>query len=116
LKIKTNLSYFETPEWTKFGWIRYAFLTRQGGISLAPYDSLNLSEKNGDREEFVFQNKKRIASAFGFDLRRLILLDQMQQDQILLLKASINTLASPLEYDALITNSQNIYLGIQTAD
>jgi YfiH family protein len=116
LKKKDNLSYFETSEWEKIGWIRHAFLTRQGGISLPPYHSLNLSEKNGDRKEFVFQNKKIIASVFGFDPRRLILLDQMQQDRILLLKASINSLISPLEYDALITNSPNIYLGIQTAD
>jgi len=116
LKSKKDLSYFETPEWVKLDWIQHAFLTRHGGVSLPPYDSLNLSDKAGDREEFVSQNRKLIATTFGFDLRHLILLDQMQQDQILLLKESINTPASPLQYDALITNSPNIYLGIQTAD
>ena len=57
-----------------------------------------------------------IAKAFGFDPSRLVLLDQMQQDQILLLKEPVITLPSPLEYDALITNSPNTYLGILTAD
>ena len=116
LKLKNNLPYFEVPEITNLGWVRHAFLTRQGGMSLSPYDSLNLSDKNGDSEEFVSQNKKLIVKSFGFDSKRLILLDQMQQDQILLLKEPIITLPSPLQYDALITNSPNTYLGILTAD
>lgn len=116
LKLKNNLPYFEVPEITKLGWIQHAFLTRQGGVSLPPYDSLNLSDKNGDHEEFVSQNKNLIVKTFGFDSKCLILLDQMQQDQILLLKEPVITLPSPLEYDGLITNSPNTYLGILTAD
>jgi len=115
LKIKNGISYFEIPELAKLGWVRHAFLSRKGGVSLPPYDSLNLSDKNGDREEFVTKNKNIIAKAFGFDSSRFILLDQIQQDQILLLKEPI-TLPSPLEYDALITNFPNTYLGIRTAD
>jgi YfiH family protein len=116
LKIKNGIPYFEIPEVAKLGWIRHAFLTRQGGVSLPPYDSLNLSDKNGDSGEFVSRNKNLIAKTFGFDSRRFILLDQMQQDQILLLKEPTISLSSPLEYDALITNSQNTILGILTAD
>ncbi|NWG01413.1 MAG: peptidoglycan editing factor PgeF [Syntrophaceae bacterium] len=85
-------------------------------MSLPPYDSLNLSDKNGDLKNFVLRNKNIVASVFDFDSRRLILLDQMQQDQILLLKEPAITLSSPLEYDALITNAPNTYLGILTAD
>jgi len=116
LKTINNLPHFEIPELARIRWIRHAFLTRQGGVSLAPYDSLNLSDKNGDREEPVSKNKKIIAEAFGFDLDRLVLLDQMHQDRVLLLKEPIITLPSPLEYDALITNSPNTFLGILTAD
>jgi len=116
LKTKNGLSYFEIPEMAELAWLRHAFLSRRGGVSLPPYDSLNMSDKNGDREEFVFENKNRIAAAFCFDSRRLVLLDQMQQDQILLMKKPINTLPAPLQYDALITDSPNIFLGILTAD
>lgn len=116
LKLKNNLPYFEIPEIANLGWIRHAFLTRQGGVSLPPYDSLNLSDKNGDREELVSQNKNLVAAAFGFDPGRLILLDQMHQDQILLLEKPIAILPSPLEYDALISNSMNLFFGILTAD
>ncbi len=96
--------------------MRHAFLTRQGGVSLSPYGSLNLSDKNGDREEFVSKNKEIIAKTFSLDSSRLILLDQMHQDRILLLKKPIPALSSPLKFDALITNSPNTFLGILTAD
>jgi YfiH family protein len=116
LKTRNGLPFFEIPELAKLEWTRHAFLTRRGGVSPPPYDSLNLSNKNGDQRDFVAMNGKIIAKAFDFDLNVLILLDQMQQDQILLLKKPAITLPSPLEYDALITNSPNTCLGIQTAD
>jgi len=175
LKKKNGLPYFEIPEMAELGWLRHAFLTRQGGVSVPPYDSLNMSDKNGDREDFISENKSRIATAFRFDSRPLILLDQMQQDQILVLKEPIITLPMPnrdrltlslrgsettealsrakrgnslrlprvkpsqrlrriatlpwvarndkkeitkrfLEYDAVITDASNIFLGILTAD
>lgn len=116
LRIKNGLPYFEILELAKLGWILHGFLTRQGGVSSPPYDSLNLSDNNGDREECVAKNKKRIATAFGFDPKCLILLDQIHQDKILLLKKTLSPLSSLLEYDALITDSPNMFLGILTAD
>ncbi len=116
LKIRNSLSYFEIPEMAELEWLRHAFLTRLGGVSAPPYDSLNMSDKNGDQEKVVSKNKNRIAAAFGFDSRRLVLLDQMQEDQILFLKKPVMTLSGPLEYDAMITAASNIFLGIRTAD
>jgi copper oxidase (laccase) domain-containing protein len=68
LRIKNGPPYFEIPELGNLGWVQHVFLTRQGGVSPSPYDSLNLSDKNGDLEEFVFQNK--------IGLERLLALDQ----------------------------------------
>ncbi|HXX35076.1 MAG TPA: peptidoglycan editing factor PgeF [Thermodesulfobacteriota bacterium] len=115
-KTENNLSYFQSQDIAKLGWIQHAFLTRQGGVSPPPYDSLNLSDKNGDHKECVSTNKNLIARTFGFDPSRLVLLDQMQQDEILLLKKPIATFPSPLGYDALVTNFTNLYLAILTAD
>jgi YfiH family protein len=116
LKKKDDLPYFETPAIASLGWIEHGFMTRRGGVSLPPYDSLNLSHDNGDREEQVFQNRLRIATAFGFDLNHLILLNQIHRDRILLVRESPGPLPSPLEYDALITNTPHVFLGIRTAD
>jgi len=115
-KTENDLSYFQSQDITKLGWVQHAFLTRQGGVSLPPYDSLNLSDKNGDEKERVLRNKNLIARTFGFDPSRLVLLDQMHRDQILLLKKPIANFPSLLEYDALITNFPSIYAAILTAD
>jgi YfiH family protein len=116
MKRKNGLPYFEIPEITQLEWIRHGFLTRNGGNSPPPYDSLNLSENNRDRDEHVSGNKRLVAKTFGFDLNRLILLHQVHQDQIFLFKGPALSLPSPLEYDAQMTNVSNIFLGILTAD
>jgi len=116
LKTKNGLPYFEIPEMAEIGWIRHAFLTRKGGVSCRPYDTLNVGENNGDRKEDVYQNRDHIAMSFGFTRKQLILLKQMQKDGILLIKDPVGTIPSLLEYDAVITNASNIFLGIQTAD
>jgi YfiH family protein len=100
----------------KLGWIRHAFLTRKGGVSLSPYDSLNVDGNNGDREEDIYQNRDRIATAFDLTHRPLILLNQSHQDGILLLKKPVEALLSFLEYDAMITDTPDMILGIKTAD
>ena len=116
LKIKNDLPYFEDPEMAKLGWVRQGFLTRKGGVSLPPYHSLNIGERNGDREEDVLKNRNLIAQAFCFDLGRLVLLHQKQEDKILLLKEPVHALPPLMEYDAMVTRSQNTFLGILTAD
>jgi YfiH family protein len=100
----------------KLGWIQHAFLTRKGGVSCRPYDSLNVGENNGDRKEDVYQNRDHIAMSFGFTRKQLILLKQMQKDGILFIRDPVGTIPSLLEYDAVITDASNIFLGIQTAD
>jgi YfiH family protein len=116
LRTQNNLSYFEIPEMAKLEWVRHAFLTRKGGVSLPPHDSLNLSDREGDREENVSRNNDLVTTAFGFDLKRLILLNQIHREKILILKEPILTLPPPLEYDAMITSFSNQFLGILTAD
>ena len=116
LKTKRGIPYFESPEIAKIGWIRHGFLTRRGGVSSHPYQSLNLSANDGDRAEHVSLNRKLIATAFEFAPERLVLLSQMHGDQILLLKGPLATLPFFASYDAMITDSPDTYLGILTAD
>jgi len=115
-KTKNDLPYFETPDFANLGWVAHGFLTRKGGVSLPPYESLNVSHDNGDRDEQVADNKARIAAAFGFDPGRLVLLNQMHQDGILVLREPFETIEGRLEYDAVITDVPRVFLGIRTAD
>ena len=113
---QNGLPYFQVPEIARLGWVQHAFLTRNGGVSLPPFHSLNISLSKGDQAEHVSENNRRIARVFGFHTKNLVLLNQMHQDRILILKESPPTLPPVLEYDASITNAPNTFLGIKTAD
>lgn len=116
LRAREGLPCFEIPDWTKTGWIRHAFLTREGGISLHPFRSLNLSTATGDSEKHVSANRKTVASAFHFEPERLVLLHQKHGDRILVLKGSQVPDLQDLACDAILTNSPGWVLGIKTAD
>ena len=113
--MKNGLLYFEVPEIANIHWVCHAFLTRKGGSSLPPYDSLNLSEDNGDEMKGVARNRLRVANAFEFDEKNLFLLDQVHKDQILLLKGD-GLPPPPRNYDAVVTVRPRTFLGILTAD
>jgi len=49
------------PDWPAPAGVRAACSTRAGGVSLAPYDTLNLGDHVGDREEAVAENRARFA-------------------------------------------------------
>ena len=54
-----------------------AVTTRHGGLSVAPYDTLNLGLHVGDRPEAVVSNRTRAAAAFGFGLDTLVFAHQV---------------------------------------
>jgi YfiH family protein len=54
-----------TPEWPAPPWVRAAFTSRTGGISVAPYDSLNLGARIGDSPEAVAENRRRVREKLG---------------------------------------------------
>jgi polyphenol oxidase len=48
-----------TPGWPAPAAVRAACSTKEGGVSPAPYDTLNLGDHVGDREENVAENRRR---------------------------------------------------------
>jgi YfiH family protein len=56
---------------------QHGFSTRQGGVSRAPFDSLNLGASRGDEPERVAENQRRFAAALGYDAARLFMLNQV---------------------------------------
>ena len=55
-----------------------AFVTdRTGGVSPAPFDSLNLGDHVGDDPANVQENRRRVADAIGVDASRLVIVNQV---------------------------------------
>lgn len=90
-----------------------AFVTdRFGGVSSAPYDSLNLGVHVGDRANDVRENRRRVANAIGVDPTRLVIVQQVHGVRVL--DASNATPSS--EADALFTDDRDQALAILVAD
>jgi len=53
------------PDWPAPERVRACVTTREGGVSEAPYASLNLGNHVGDSAEAVAQNRQRLTSHFG---------------------------------------------------
>ncbi len=54
------------PEWPAPEHVHALTTTRVGGVSLPPYDSLNLGDHVGDNPQHVLENRQRLARAFSF--------------------------------------------------
>jgi YfiH family protein len=57
--------------WDAPGPYAVAFTTRKGGVSIGPYESLNLAQRAGDVPERVEQNRRILCEALGADPGRL---------------------------------------------
>ena len=63
--------------------IRHGFSTRKGGVSPAPWDSLNLGPGRGDAPEHVLENYRRFCLAVGTDPHRTVLARQVHETTVL---------------------------------
>ncbi len=94
--------------------IRVFFTDRRGGVSAAPFDSLNLAARVGDDAERVDENRRRVAGAAGFDLTRLALARQVHGASIIEVRDGDAGVLG--EADVLVTRSRAETIGILTAD
>jgi YfiH family protein len=86
--------------------------TRKGGVSSEAYASLNLGKNSGDDPQLVYQNTLCLCAAAGIDPARMVSSTQVHGTEILCAQ-------KPGEYhgyDAFITNRQDLFLSIFTAD
>ncbi len=68
---RVNKNGWLRPDWPAPGNVRAVSTTRRGGVSEAPYDSLNLGGHVGDDPEHVRENRRRLESALSLPSRPL---------------------------------------------
>ena len=95
--------------------VTHGFSTRKGGVSPAPWDSLNLRPGQGDGPEKLRENYRRFFAALGLDETRAVLSQQTHTANIRTVTAEDagKGLLRPRDYtdvDALITNVPNLPL------
>jgi hypothetical protein len=90
-----------------------SFVTgRGGGISPAPFDSLNISVSVGDTEANVAENIIRIKAGVGFD--NFWAPSQVHGNSVLVIESAPPT--EPVEADAVITDISNLAICVRAAD
>lgn len=94
-------------------YLRHCCFTRQGGVSQAPYDSLNVSYSAGDNIDHVYENKARIARYFSVASDKLFDVEQVHGNAI---EKAISTKTSHKKADILLSNTVSNVLMIKHAD
>ena len=102
------------------GGVRHGFSTRRGGVSPAPWDTLNLGPGRGDAPENVEENYRRFFAALDMDSAYPVLSRQVHRDDVRLCTAADagKGLIRDRDYDAdaLITAETGLPLVVFSAD
>lgn len=72
-KERAGVPFLSFPLLEQSGLVSHGFSTRLGGISAAPYDTMNFSFTRGDRREAVLENYRRMAAALEVSMERMVL-------------------------------------------
>jgi hypothetical protein len=109
------LRYFTFPSLSAHNLI-HAVFTRQGGVSPAPWNSLNLGSTVGDHPEHVHANRQRAFNEIGCRYESLFDVWQVHSDVVVTADAPRHPERSHQQADAIITNSNDVTLMMRFAD
>jgi len=86
--------------------------TRHGGVSPAPFDSLNLGLSTGDERENVLENRRRFFGGLGIKTSQVASSFQVHGEQILYADSPDHREG----FDALITDQPGVFVAVSVAD
>jgi YfiH family protein len=95
--------------------VRHGFFTREGGVSVGVYKSLNCGVGSRDDRALIFKNRSRAAAVLGVAPGRLATPYQVHGTNAVIVDTVWPTGQGP-EADAVVTNRRGIAVGVGTAD
>jgi YfiH family protein len=116
------LRYYRAWHLHASGLVKHGFSTRIGGLSPAPYDTLNLGTTVGDSLELVVRNRQVYAEALGIDHKALVVPNQTHGANVVLVTAedagrgAVDHATAVPDTDALITDTPRLPLALHFAD
>ncbi|QDH16962.1 peptidoglycan editing factor PgeF [Swingsia samuiensis] len=96
----------------------HGFFTRRGGVSPAPYDSLNCSFSSQDEWDNIVENRARVAQSLQIEPTHLMGLKQTHSNIVVAITSQTDLwpLGKGQEGDALVTNRPDVGVSVITAD
>lgn len=107
-----NPPEFIRPDWPAPARVRAAVTTRQGGVSAAPYASLNLGSHVGDAPEAVAENRRRVSAALALP-QEPAWLNQVHGTAVVRAEAAVD---GPATADASVALGAGSVCAVMTAD
>lgn len=98
------------------------FTGRDGGVGVAPYNSLNLALHVGDNQEDVIKNRRQTAEMLGFSLEDWTCGEQVHRSEIAVVgpsergRGSLDRQSAIQDTDGLLTNTPGVLLASYYAD
>ncbi|HHU87184.1 MAG: peptidoglycan editing factor PgeF [Pelotomaculaceae bacterium] len=122
LTFKGGLQFYIFPHFENSGKVIHGFTTRNGGVSRAPYSSLNTAFHVGDDEADVRTNRQMACAALGLNPADLVAGRQVHGDRIEVVgledrgRGAISDNSSLPGTDALVTGITGVPLSSYYAD
>lgn len=112
---RDGLAYYR---FTGTGWegTRHGIFTRHGGVSRAPFASLNLGGNVGDDPKAVRQNHERMYAALGVDDAKACTVWQVHSADVVIANAPVSGRRWLAHADALMTDRAGVPLSMRFAD
>ncbi|OQB25264.1 MAG: Laccase domain protein [Firmicutes bacterium ADurb.Bin182] len=118
--VRNGIGSFTASSLNELPGVEHGFSARSGGVSSAPYDSLNLGWGRDEPRENIKENYKRFCKAFGIEYESMVLVNYEHGTNVVSVTLSDRERGfgkPPLEHcDAIITNQRNITLITSHAD
>lgn len=112
---KAGLRYFQFESFKSLP-LFHAVLTRQGGVSQAPYTSLNTGGTVGDDPQAVVANHERIYNTFGYDFNSRFDVWQVHGADVICADAPRGMGIPHAKADGILTDKAEVTLFMRFAD
>lgn len=120
-KQNEQIPFFLFEHLASFSKIKHFVSSRQGGVSIPPFDQLNLSFKHDDPSD-VLQNRRILSEAVEIPLEYFCFAQQTHGNEVYVVgnqdrgRGAFNRQSEIPQVDALVTNSKDICLVVTSAD
>lgn len=110
-----NVRYYRLQVFDNYPRLMHAIFTRQGGFSLEPYHSFNLSTATGDKATTVDKNFQVACQALGIKPAQTVASHLVHKTEVIRVNPQ-NRRPNMGQADGLITNTLDVFLFMRFAD
>jgi len=113
-----GLSFLRSPLLCDLPGLEHAFMKRTGGVSPAPYDTMNFGGE--DNASNIAENIKRLSKVFSLPGGTVFTIEQVHGSSVVVIgddyDVGLDGRGGRPQGDAIVTSKKNLAIGILTAD